>query len=316
MAGIIQVIRNVSKWRWASTYRKVVGLSAILVLLCVGVSSAAWATPDTPIITGSDWQTGSIQVNYSNVVQGDIVKFYGATYKDPNNFIVLESWVDDGSGTHTVKWLENGQTVWFYLTVVDAAVTSESAPSNQVRQTPPITAYIINWPEMFGDMQGLFDSLEQTIRDGNEGLKDFAKSLVTPSQPAMDGVKQAVEDLKSSIGATAAEDAADKLKTGLDGISNNGSPKIVTDDGVGTFTGGATPDSLPPLIGTANESTWCVVLAYNPFQGNAPIQACLFNDETMEKLKWWSVVYDVISVIPWILLGVWVVQRFTPQFKV
>lgn len=328
MAGFRKVIRLSSrKETHASTKRRSLVLACVLFVIVGLLPMRVGAAVDKPIVLETEWRTGEIHVSYTGVPAGYVVGFYGATHETPDDYRQLDLWVEDGTGSHTVKFLENGQTVWFYLVAIHP-ITGETSPtSNAFRQTPPLTAYIINWPDMFADMTGMNQAIidaingaNQSLKDHiaaeNQALKDFAQSLVTPSQSSMDNMKSAVDNLKNAVGVGAAETAAGQLTAGFNDIANNGLPKIVQDDGIGTYTGGSTPGQLPPLVGTANEATWCITYGVNAFNGNEPLKACLFTDEQMEKMKWWSVVYDAISVVPWILLGVWVVQRFTPQFKV
>lgn len=265
------------------------------------------ATADAaPVLGPSEWRTGELEVCYTNATPGALIKLYVATDKSDGAYTVRDVWIADNSaGCYITKYFENGQTVWHYITETVNGVESE--PSNEGRQTPPITAYIINWPEM---LQDIIDA----INAANDRLIQALNALFTPSQGAMDNVKDAVDDLKNSVGAGAAEGAGGGLQSGFDDVKTGLKPPVVTDDGNGTWTGGAHPDELPPLQGTMNELSWCVTITKD-MQGR-DFKACLFTQEQLEKMKWWDVVRKAIGFTIYITFGVWLVTRFTPQFKV
>jgi hypothetical protein len=327
MARFREVIQPVTRKRHKTRTKPQAVLACVVFVLAAVllIPTRAGAEVARPTIVESVWATGQVEVYYTGVTPGHKVMFFGTTYRTAGVFDKMAEWIDDGSGQHTVKFLENGQTVWFYILVQDPATGDISYQSNETRVTPPITAYVINWPEMKSDLgslndalkdavKGIGDQISNAITTANNDMKNFIQVTVTPSTPAMDDVAAAVDELKNAIGAGSAAQTGTGLKSGFENIGNSGKPPIAHDDGQGTFTGGSSPGTLPPLIGTSNEATWC--FQYTVDMSGNPVKACLFTNEQMEKLKWWKVIYDVISVVPWILFAVWVVQRFTPQFKV
>jgi hypothetical protein len=266
---------------------------ACALLLCVmGTTVVHAAPPAQPTLLETDWQTGQIEVCYTGVPVGNTVVLYTSDYKNPY-MTVRDNWEHDGSSCRMISYFENGQTVFHYIVSVNA-LGEESIPSLTVKQTPPLTVYVINWPDMLKD-------LEKLLNDVNQKLMDHMDGLATPSQAAMDNMKDAVDKLKDATGASEAGKIGDSLKAGKD-------------DGNGTFTGGSKPEELPPLVGTANEMTICFHLTKD-MRGEW-FDVCIFNNEQLEKMKWWDNIRKIIGGIPFIMFGVWIVTRFTPQFKV
>lgn len=312
MAGNSEVKKRCPKGRVQRAFAKLA--LACVLLLCVIPATAYAAPPPPPVIGDTDWRTGEIEVAWSNVTPGFTLILYTRTYKE-TSFTARDTWIaDTASGTHITKFYENGQTLWHYLVAVNPVTGEMSAPSNEGKQTPPITAYIINWPDMLKDLQKALDGIKDTINDANQSLKDHLDSLFTPGQDAMNNLKNAVDQLKDATGSGAAGNAGNDLKNGFDDVKNGLKPPVTKNDGVGTFTGGAKSNEIPGLDGTHNEMTWCVPITYK--MDGSPFNACIFTDEQLEKMKWWQVVRELIGYTEFITFGIWVVTRFTPQFKV
>src|SRR5688500_5222857 len=94
-----------------------VALSLICAVLLVQ-PILTYAAPTAPTLLGSEWRTGEIEVQYTGVQPDHLVAFYAAKWDDPDNYKLYDIWLDDGSGSHVVQFLENGQTHWFYITQV------------------------------------------------------------------------------------------------------------------------------------------------------------------------------------------------------
>lgn len=287
---------------------------AVLVIAALFVPLGTTHAAAAITLMETQWQTGQLEVTWEGAVDGVQMTLYTRTWHD-TTYEAHDGWVATESGTHISRFFENGQTVWYYVSQTDP-LTGAELRSNEVRQTPPITAYIINWPEIWGDMsgEGGFGGIAEAIDRMNQGLQEKLDQLFTPSPQAMADLQDAIDDLKNGVGVGQAEQIGGQLQTGFNNIANGASPPVVTDDGEGTFTGGANPGELPELEGTMNDVSFCVPITQK--MDGSMFRVCLLTDEQLEKMKWWRVVYDLLSVVPWVLFAVWIVQRFTPQFKV
>jgi hypothetical protein len=314
--GISRMLRKGSKISAIAA-----GLAVALILFYAVAAPTVSAAVSTPQITESTWRTGEIQVCYTGVDPGVTLMMFAATHDTPGVYGKVDEWITPaGEGCHISKYFENGQTVWFYLLASNNGDLSEQ--SVVTRQTPPITAYIINWDDMLFDLNSMTDSLKKTIDDGNDKIIDAMKDVSTPSDAKMQEVADAVEEVKNAIGGGSAKNVGDQLQGSFNNIGATGKPPISNDDGIGTFTGGADPSSGSPtnmiqppnLSGTKNEATICFNLTKK--MDGTPYEACIFTNEQMDKLKWWAVVYKAMELLPWLMMAVYLVQRFTPQFKV
>lgn len=288
---------------------------ALFFAVCLMVFSPLSASAAGLTLVETEWRTGEIEVKYEGAISGQTIMVYAATYDSHGSYDLVDAFTANGeSGSHIVQFRENGQTIWYYVRAADPATGEQGTRTNIQKQTPPITAYIINWPEMKDSFQSMSDSVKDSVDKANDDIKNKMDDLAKPSPAAQDNMKNALDNLKDAIGVPKAEDAGKDLKDALDDIADGGSNPISNDDGKGTFSGGENPDELPPLQGTQTEASFSVPITYD--QNGQLIWVTLFSQEQMEKLKWWAVVYKAIEVIPWVMLVVWLVQRFTPQFKV
>lgn len=306
------------------------GLGLVITVLAFFLlSTATYALPLTPVLEEADWRTGEIMVNYSNVQIGSTIKVF-ARQHDDSSFAQVDSFITtDTFGNHVTKYFENGQSVWYYVT--QTVEGEQSLPSITYKITPPITAFIINWPDMLNELTDLAERLNDELIDAIEGI-------ATPSPEAMADLADSVEGLKDAVGVGTVEAIGDDLKAGLDGMQSGMSSPAVTDDGVGTFTGGSTGSQLPsasqtvtdsgegsggsgmsldtlnPDSGTTNENTIRIPYGVN-MQGEL-LYLQLFTDEQMEKLKWLGLLYDIAESIMWIFAGIAFLWKFVPNFKV
>jgi hypothetical protein len=239
---------------------------------------------------------------------------YAATFESEGTFEAIDSWtVRESEESHITSYLENGQSIWFYVRQVDPA-TLEYTTSQRLKQTPPITAFIINWPDMLKDLDKM--------------INDALKNAFTPSQDAQDKLKDAVDGMKDAIGGGSANNAGNQITDAINQGQNGMRPPIVNDDGNGTYTGGSTGGQLPqtpttggsgltypdPASGTPTEMTVC--LPYGVDMNGNLLKVCIFTAEQMEKMKWWDTIRQLAGVTIWIMFAIWLIQRFTPQFKV
>jgi hypothetical protein len=295
------------------------GLCAAVFAFLLYATTVHAAMP-APVLGESEWRTGEIEVCYSGVVPGATILLYTKTYKD-SNFVAHDAWTAGAAAECYVSpYFENGQTVWHYIVQVDPATAEQSPPSNTGRQTPPITAYIINWPDMLGDLAGM-------INDFNESIQDKLDSLATPSDQAMDDLSAAIDNLSNAIGIGAVNNAGNAISGGLGQVSAGLSPPAVVDDGNGTFTGGSTGGQLPfpnqsngqgliapnPDSGTDTELTMRIPYMVD-MQGNL-VYMKLFTAEQMEKMKWLGLLRTLAAATMFILFGFWLSTRFSPQLK-
>lgn len=292
------------------------------------------AAPSRPIITESDWRTGELEVCWTGVTDaklGYAMRLYIATNASDGNFELYESWPiyeGDSEGCHISKYHFNGQSIWYYVQIHDVINDEFSPKSNTYKQTPPITAYIINWPDMFKD-------LVDAINNANKNLTDHLDNLFTPSDQAMKDLQDAIDGLKDAVGAGSANNAGGQIQNGLDDIQSGMKPPIGVDDGNGTFTGGSSGSNLPypnqtvpvpngngsstdlefpnPDSGTSNELTLRIPYGID-MQGNL-IYMQLFTNEQMEKMKWLNLIRGIAGAIIFIMFGMWLVSRFSPQLK-
>jgi hypothetical protein len=97
-------------------------------------------------------------------------------------------------------------------------------------------------------------------------------------------------------------------------LSNSNFQTFYTDDGIGTFTGGANPETMPGLTGTSNGMTFCIPITKKP--DGSLLEVCLFTEEQLEKFKWLKILYMIMAAVPWAYLANFVIARFAPRFKV
>lgn len=302
----------------------------------------AFATPSAPELLETDWRTGELMVSWDNVTIGNAIILYTMDYTHPNVYTAFDSWTATSTtGFHIVRPFENGQTVFYYIVQVDSNDGTISPHSNEVKQTPPFTAYIINWDDFFahypvpetppapidntpllqdikdalGQVKDAIDGVGQGISDMNDNLTDKIDSIMKPSQSAIDGLNAAIEDAKNAVGAgqTAAigADLANAIAGGQAGMVT----PVNNDDGVHTFTGGANPSAQLPLdSGTDTPLTFRIPLTYD--MNHQTIYMKIFTAEQLEKLQWLTLLRKAGTYTIWIIFCFWVVTRFTPAFKV
>lgn len=298
------------KWRVLTA----LSIFFILTLFCVQVPVHAVA----PLrLLETDWRTGEIEIKYEGATVGEMIIVYGKTYRDGDEaaFTPMDSFiVQTESGRHITSYLENGQSIWYYIASYDPMTNKQTGLSNRLKQTPPITAFIINWPDMLAD-------LDKTINNA-------IQNTMTPSDEAINGLKDALDDLKNATGAGSAGNTAGAIQDAINQGQQGMSPPLVKDDGNGTYSGGSTGGKLPgqpttgdsglqypnPDSGTDTEMTMRIPYGID-MQGNL-LYVKLFTQEQMEKMKWWAVMRTLIASVAWIIFAVWLVQRFTPQLKV
>jgi len=254
---------------------------------------------------------------------------YTATYSKDGAYTAHDSWmVESSSGSYITQFLENGQTVWYYVKLYDPVADEWSPSSNIQKQTPPITAYIINWPDMLKD-------LADAIAESDQRMQDFIEDMATPSDDAIDDLKNAIDELKNAVGAGQASGTGTGLVNGLNNAQGGMRPGL-TDDGNGTFTGGSTGGQLPstsqpggaggnngpggmnlnapnPDSGTDGEMTFRI--PYGVGLDGKLLYVKIFTQEQMEKLKWMGLLRTIFAAIIYIIFGVWLVSRFSPTLK-
>lgn len=290
-------------------------LAALFVfLLLTPLTNIHAAEPAKLILNETDWRTGEIEIDYEGAIQGYTIEVYAATFRSDGAYEKIDSFVAAAEkGSHISRYLENGQSVWYFIAMVGPD-GQRVAKSNEQKQTPPITAFIINWPDMLKDLDKM--------------LNDAIEKAMKPSQDAQDGLKDALDGLKDAVGGNSANNAGNQLQDAINQGQGGMKPPIVHDDGNGTYTGGNTGGKLPqdpttgegglqypnPNSGTPTEMTVCLPYGVD-MQGNL-LKACIFTKEQMEKMKWLDVIRKLCGATIWVMFAVWLVQRFTPQMKV
>lgn len=295
------------------------------------LTSSVSAAPAAPVLGQTDWRTGEIETCWSGVTPNNTIILYAKTYSNPS-YHAVDSWTaPTESGCYISKPFENGQTVWHYIVQVDPNTGEVSPSSNEGKQTPPITAYIINWPDMFNDLKG-------ALQDMFNNLNNHLDQLFTPSQPAIDGLKNAVNNLQDKIGAGQAISTGTDIQNSINNVQNNLYPPGIQDDGTSTFTGGPGGAKLPqgnisltPPNGSGGTGPVGTLSAPNcddgtdtPLTVEFPIgmkpdgtllKCKIATQEQFDKYPWLRLVRDCASAALWILFGIWLVQRFAPSFK-
>lgn len=262
----------------------------------------------------TDWRTGEIEISYTGATQGYTILVYAATFRSDGDYQLIDSFTAEAAeGTKVVQFQENGQSIWYYIKEKDPSTGEISPRTNILKQTPPITAYIINWPDMLKDLDAM--------------INNALVNAMTPSQNAQDNLQDALDGIKDAIGGGSANNAGGSMQDAINQGQNGMSPPIVKDDGNGTYTGGNTGGNLPggqagsggleypnPDSGTDTDMTMRIPYGVD-MEGNL-LYVKLFTKEQMEKMKWWDVVRNLAGAVIWVMFGIWLVQRFTPQFKV
>lgn len=303
--------------------KKVLGralLTAVFAFLLL--TSTVSAAPAAPVLLETPWMTGEIQTCYSGIVPGNTIILYTMTIANPNQYMATDTWSEPNSaGCHVTRPFQNGQTVWHYIVQVDPNTGEISPQSNLGKQTPPITAYIINWPDMLKDLQNALSNLGQSINDHLDKLE-------TPSDQAINDLKNAIDGLKNAVGAGQAQTVGNNVVNGIQQAQQGMKPPIVKDDGNGTYTGGSGGLKLPNTTSTnslglqvpnVDEGTDTELTMRIPYmvdmQGNL-VYMKLFTKEQMDKMKWLGLLRDLATAAIWIMFAFWLVQRFSPAMKV
>lgn len=300
-----------------------IGRVLLLTVLAFFIfANSSFAAPSAPTMGETDWRTGELEIAWSNVTPGNTIIVYAKTFRQPD-YEAMDAWIaNTATGSYIVKPFENGQTVWHYIVQVDPITGQMSPPSNVGKQTPPITAFIINWPDMFKELSDL-------LKDLNDKLTDKLESLATPSQQAQDDLNAAVNNVKDALGVGSAQGAGDALTGGFNGMQPGMSQPGV-DDGNGTFTGGNTGPNLPfPSVGngdpnmslitpdldsgTDTELTMRIPIGIKKDGSLWYIK--IFTKEQMEKIKWIFLFRTIAAAIIYIMFGLYIVYRFAPQLK-
>lgn len=312
--------------------RRIIGQGILILFLAfsfiVYSTETADAAPSRPTLIETDWRTGEIQICWEGATLNSIMFLYVSKWDDPHTYVATDFFVvTEANGCYVSKYHENGQSLWYYVQLYDD-VTGEWGPkSNTQKQTPPITAYIINWPDMFKD-------LINGMKEANDALADRIEGMLTPSDKAMSDLQDAINGLKDALGVGAATGSGGQVQTGLDGLQPGMRPPIGVDDGNGTWTGGNTGPNLPypnenqplppeggggelivpnPDSGTANEFT--LRIPYGVDMKGELLYFQIFTEEQMEKMKWLNLIRNLAAALIYIMFGMWLVYRFSPQLK-
>lgn len=298
----------------------IISVLAFLLLPVVVVHAA----PPAPVLVDAKWRTGEIEVAWEGAVPGMTMFLYTGTYAKDGDYTLHDAWVvQTVDGSYVTRFLENGQTVWYYVRLYDPVNDVWGPTSNIYKITPPITAFIINWPEMFGELSG-------KMQEMNDDLKDHLDGLFTPSDQAMNDLANAIDGLKDALGAGAASSAGGALQSGLGGLQPGMHNPIGVDDGNGTYTGGSSGGNLPftpgnnsggglnlqgpnPDSGTSNALTMRIPYGVD-MQGNL-LYVKILTDEQLEKMKWLNLARNIAGAIIFIMFAFWLVTRFSPQLK-
>lgn len=309
VGGTIMIARNVGR-----------GLYIAILAFFLTVENASAAPPSAPVIEDADWRTGEVEVKYTGAIPGATIKLFARQYRQ-NDWVLWETWIaEEPEESHIAKYFENGQTVWYRITQVDPMTNEESPPSNAYKVTPPITAFIINWPEMF-------DEITMMVNNANQQMMNFFEGLATPSDQAMSDLQNALDDLKNALGVGQVGQAGNSLQDGFGNIGSGLSPPVVVDDGDGTFTGGPSGGNLPfpkgednlgliapnPDSGTDTELT--MRIPYMVDMDGELIYMKIFTKEQMEKMKWLDLLRTLAAATIYILFAMWLVSRFAPILK-
>jgi len=292
-------------------------LTAVLAFFFA--SSVYAAAPSAPGLGETDWSTGELEVCWTGVTPGNAIILYVRTYNQ-TSFAARDTWTaETSSGCRMTSYYENGQTIFHYIVQVDADTGEISEPSPIVKQTPPITAFIINWPDMYQQLKDLLTGL-------NNDLKNKLDQLATPSPQAQADLQDAVNALKDAVGAGAAQGAGNALTNGLNGMqSGMATPGV--DDGVGTYTGGHSGPNLPnsshtdglglvsPNLDEGTDTELTMRIPIGVKMDGSLMYIKLFTQEQMEKLKWIFLIRTIAAAVIYIMFGIYLVYRFAPQLK-
>lgn len=298
MAVFREIISSV-KGGQGQIWRKPFAFALLFFCLLFPVqASAAYVNP--PNLEGADWMTGGFIYKYDFVKPGATVRLYVST--DAKTYKVMDTFVAEAEkGVRQIDGLDNGDTVYFYITQeVDG---EESARSSRLRQTPPYTVFVINWPDMLADIENMLEN------------------FFTPSQSAADNLKDAMDNLADKMGAGAAGQAGAGLGGGFGDAGKNMPPPIVPKPGDNPYGGGSTGGQLPnqggdigtgtpPDLtgGTDTDLSFTIPIT----QG---VEVKLFTKEQMQKFGWIAIIRTLINAVIWIMFGMYLVNRFTPQLK-
>lgn len=297
---------------------------ALFVFLLLSRTVNVSAAPAQIILNPTDWRTGELEVSYTNATPGNLMQLYVADYRDPDNYKLVDMWVASAAvESHISQYFENGQTLWYYVQQMDPATNEQSEPSNIQKQTPPMTVYITNWPEMLED-------LKEALQESNENMADKLEGITTPSEQAMDDLKNAIEQLKNAVGAGQVGTSGSSLNNAINNGQAGMKPPIVTDDGNGTYTGGQTGGNSPfptkasgpggqlisPDLDSGTDTELTMRIPYGVDMQGQLLYMKLFTQEQMEKMKWLGLLRTLAAATIWIIFAFWLVQRFTPTMKV
>jgi hypothetical protein len=266
-----------------------------------------------PNIQPKEWRTGEIEYCWTGLVSGDALVMYTRNY-DELNFSMRSYYnVPSSAGCHVVPYFENGQTIWYYFHSIQSGEMSPATIT--FKQSPPVTAYIVNLPEFL-------DTFEPSLNELNETLENTFK----PSIASQTNLMNAIQNISNSLGVNALEQKMLDIKSHID----NSKASLTTpfsDDGVGTFTGGSTGNELPfnkvtkdglntydLNSGTNNVLTFSLPLTKDT-NGNW-INMKLFTNEQLDKMKWLALARDIAVAVLYIMFAIFLLNRFSPTFKV
>lgn len=284
-----------------------------------------WAI-SRPVIDETEWRTGGLVIELSGLIPG--AEVIVELSKDRKMWNVIRQFTADSTTYSTIEdGLENGQT---YYIRAKQSIGGETSDYFTARQTPPITVFVINWPEIQAFFEGLADDLISAINEIDDSINLHLDGLFTPSPGAIADLQDAINDLRDALGVGQVGQIGTDLQDGIGNIGGNLRPPIVTDDGEHTYTGGPNGsqspfDLNPPTGGDVNlqypnlDSGTDTELSFRipitkDMSGNW-VYVKLFTKEQMEKYMWIDLLRNLATAAMWILFAIWVVTRFTPQFK-
>lgn len=302
------------------------GRVLILSVLAFFLTSVNAFAISKPVINETEWRTGGLVIELSGLIPGADVTI--ELSKDKKSWDVIRQFTADSNTYTTIEdGLENGQT---YYIRAKQTFGGEISEYGTARQTPPLTVFVINWPEIQEFFQGMYDALIDAVSHLDDSINSHLDGLFTPSPGAIADLQDAINDLKDSLGVGPVQQIGSDLQNGLDGIRGNLRTPIVTDDGEHTYTGGPNGSQSPfdlnpptggemnlqyPNLDSGTDTDLSFRIPITKDMNGEWVYVKLFTKEQMEKYMWLDLIRKLAIAGMWILFAIWVITRFTPQFK-
>jgi hypothetical protein len=268
----------------------------------------------TPVLIPTQWETGQVNLCWQNVTPGHTILYYERKLNDTSYVNKLSFTATSSTGCRLISHYENGQTVFYYIRTSNNGILSDA--SLTMKQTPPVTSYIVNLPELLDLFEPYLQSIIDLLTEMNTNLNNSITNSLTPSVESITNLQNSIDSLKNKLGFSDLIDTINELNQSIEDLqlaleqpfipgTDTSTPQIIDDLGLTSpnlSSGTDTPLTITVPITKKTNGQWLTVK--------------IFTQQQLNNMPWISTIRTILVAMLFISFAVWLIVRFTPQFKV